>query len=167
MFSIRKLALSAVAATTATFAVAAMSTTAAFADNGGRGGENIVRAALVGSTPAPVSPVIAGVKPGGAPWVNGPSSARVREGGRVDVRIRGLVIPALGRNPVASVVATLVCGDMVAGSTMPFALNTAGDGSTRDMIWVPKDCDDAAVLIQPAGNRAVYIAATMTADDDD
>jgi hypothetical protein len=121
---------------------------------------------LVGSTPAPVSPVIAGVKPGGAPWVNGPSSARVSENGRTDVRIRGLIIPALGTNPIASVVATLVCGDKIADSTMPFDLSPAGNGRTRDHIAVPTDCDHAVVLIQPALNRAVYIASTMSEHDD-
>lgn len=124
------------------------------------GGDDVVRGMLVGSTPAPVSPVIAGIRPGGAPWVNGPSPARVGEDGRVDVVIRGLVIPALGRNPIPSVVATLVCGEMAVGSTAPFALSTSGDGQTRDHVTVPQDCDDATVLIQPAANRAVYIAAT-------
>jgi hypothetical protein len=148
-------------------AVAALSTTPALADNGRHGGDNVVDAAPIGSTPVPVGPVIAGVKPGGVAWTNGPSSARVRESGRIDVRIRGLVMTALGTNPVASVVATLVCQDMVADSTMPFELSPAGDGSTRDHIWVPKDCDDAVVLIQPATNPAVYIAATMNEEDDD
>jgi hypothetical protein len=32
---------------------------------------------------------------------------------------------------------------------------------------VPKHCHDAIVLIQPAGNRAVYIASTVDEEDDD
>lgn len=165
MVSIRKLTLTA-AAVTAMLAGGVLSAAPAFADHGGHG-DNVVRAALVGSMPAPASPVIAGVKPGGAPWVNGPSSARVREDGRTDVRIRGLVLDTTGANPIASVVATLVCGDMVAGSTMPFALSPEGNGRTRDMIAVPMDCHDAMVLIQPAANLAVYIASSMSMDDDD
>ena len=69
-----------------------------------------------------------------------------------------------GVNPVASVVATLVCGDEVETSTAPFALNTAGDGSTSDVIAGTRHCEDPVVLIQPAGNRAVYIASTMGDD---
>jgi hypothetical protein len=131
-------------------------------------GRSLVRADLVGSMPAPASPTLAGVKPGGAPWVNKSSMVRLREDGRITVEIRGLVIPSppgMGVNPVASVVATLVCDGMVKGTTKPFALNTHGDGATSDMISVPCACDHPAVLIQPAMNKMVYIAATKGADD--
>ena len=92
----------------------------------------------------------------------------MREDGRISVVLRGLVIPpprGTGVNPIAAVVATLVCGDMVMDSTEPFALSAAGDGSTREVISVPRHCDDPAVLIQPAANRAVYIAAAVDEDD--
>jgi len=134
----------------------------------GSGGHSVVRAPLVGSMPAPASPVIAGIKPGGAPWVNGPGEARVREDGRITVTISGLVIPpprGTGVNPIAAVVATLVCGDMAASSTMPFALSAAGNGSTTEAIPVPDHCNDPAVLIQPAANRTVYIASAFGEDD--
>lgn len=174
MVTIRKLTLTAAAASAATLAVAMLSTTPALASSEHHHGHNVIRAELVGSMPAPASPTIAKIQPGGAPWVNGPSSVRVRDNGRIDVHIRGLVIPppvGTGVNPVLSAVATLVCGDMVdatgRGSTQPFALSTAGDGSTRDHILVPKHCHDAVVLIQPAGNRAVYIASTVDEEDDD
>jgi hypothetical protein len=65
------------------------------------------------------------------------------------------------------VVATLVCDDMVRSSTAPFALSTAGDGSTSDRISGTHRCKDPVVLIQPAGNRAVYIASAMGDHDDD
>ncbi len=154
-----------VISTTAAAALAMVTLTAvpAFAD--GSGGDSVLSAPLMGSTLAPVSPTIAGINPGAAPWVNGPSRVRVREDGRITVTIRGLIIPKLGGNPVASVVATLVCDNMVAPSTAPFALSKAGDGSTSDMISVPRHCEDPAVLIQPAKNRLVYIASTMGEDD--
>jgi hypothetical protein len=145
-------------------AITALSVAPAFADGSRSGGESLLRAGLVGSMPAPASPVIANIKPGGAPWVNGPSPARVREDGRVTVSISGLVIPpprGTGVNPIASVVATLVCGDMVAGSTAPFALSSSGDGSTSDVVTVPAECENPAVLIQPAANRTVYIASAF------
>jgi hypothetical protein len=134
------------------------------------GGHSIVRADLVGSMPAPASPAIAGINPGGAPWVNGPSSVRVREDGRITVSITGLVIPpprGTGVNPIAAVVATLVCDGAVRASTAPFPLSAAGDGSTSTMIAGTRHCDDAAVLIQPAANRAVYIASSQGDHDDD
>jgi hypothetical protein len=172
--AIRKLTRTAAAASAATLAVALLSTTPALASSGHRHGHDVIRAGLVGSMPAPASPAIANIQPGGAPWVNGPSFVRVRDNGRIDVRIHGLVIPppvGTGVNPVLSAVATLVCGDPavvpVNQSTKPFALSTAGNGSTRDHITVPKRCHDAVVLIQPAGNRAVYIASTVDEEGDD
>lgn len=158
------------AATATALAFTAFSVAPAFADGGddARRGHSVVRVHLNGSQPAPTSPVIAGINPGGAPWVNDRSTARVREDGRIRVRIRDLVIPpprGTGVNPVASVVATLVCGNTVADSTDPFALSPAGDGRTRDTITVPEDCADPTVLIQPAANRTVYIASGMASRD--
>jgi hypothetical protein len=133
----------------------------------GSGGHSLLRAKLMGSMPMPMSPTIAGVMPGGAPWVNGPSKVRVREDGRITVTIRGLVVPApmgTGMNPVASVVATLVCDGKAKYSTKPFALSPAGNGSVSDMIMVPC-CHDQAVLIQPAMKRTIYIASALGQDD--
>ena len=132
-------------------------------------GHSIVRADLVGSMPAPASPVVAGIAPGTSPWVNGPSSVRVREDGRVDVSIMGLVIPppqGTNTNPIRSVVATLVCDGMVRVSTAPFALSAAGDGSISTMVRGTRHCDDPMVLIRPEG-RPVYIASSQRDHDDD
>ena len=148
----------------AAFAITAFSAAPASAHGAGSSGRPLLSAQLVGSMPAPASPVIAGINPGGAPWVNGPSPVRVREDGRIKVIVRGLVIPpprGTGVNPVPSVVATLVCANMVQDSTEPFALSPAGDGRTSEVISVPVQCEDPAVLIQPAANRTVFIASTM------
>ena len=126
----------------------------------------------MGSTPK-VSPTIAGVKPGKAPWVNGPSNVRVLRDGRITVSISGLVIPppvGTGVNPIPFVVATLVCDDMVTSTTpTPIALSAAGTGSTSQMISVPRHCEDPTVLIQPAAIPpaipTVYIASAMGEDD--
>ena len=145
-------------------AITALSAAPALADGSGSGGESLLRAGLVGSMPAPASPMIATIKPGGAPWVNGPSPVRVRKDGRITISISGLVIPdppGTGVNPIASVVATLVCGNMVAGSTAPFALSSTGNGRTSDVVAVPAQCENPTVLIQPALNRAVYIASAF------
>ena len=154
-----------VLSTTAAVALAIVTLTAGPALADGSSGDSVFRAPLVGSKPAPASPAIAGVNPGAAPWVNGPSEVRVFEDGRIAVEIRGLIIPPRGFNPIASVIATLVCDDMVTDSTKPFALSAAGDGSTSDVISVPRHCDDPAVLIQPAGNRTFYIASAFGEHD--
>jgi hypothetical protein len=146
-------------------AITTFSAAPAFARASGPSGHSLLRAQLVGSMPAPASPVLAGnINPGGAPWVNGPSPVRVRADGRITVTVRGLVIPpprGTGVNPVPSVVATLVCGNMVQGSTEPFALDMAGNGDANEVISVPAQCDAPVVLIQPAANRTVYIASTV------
>jgi hypothetical protein len=56
---------------TAAVALAIMTLTAGPALADGSSGHSVLREALVGSMPAPASPAIAGVNPGGAPWVNG------------------------------------------------------------------------------------------------
>ena len=150
-------------------AITAFSAAPAFADGSGSRSDSLLDAQLVGSMPAPASPMIAGINPGGVPWVNGPSRVQVSEDGQIMVDIRGLVIPpprGKGVNPIASVVATLVCDQMVAGSTAPFALSSAGNGSTSGMISVPRHCDDPVVLIQPAANQSVYIASTVGDDEE-
>jgi hypothetical protein len=58
-----------------------------------------------------------------------------------------------------------VCDDMVKDSTKAFALSDAGDGSVRDVISVPRHCDNPAVLIQPAANLKAYIASAFGEDD--
>jgi hypothetical protein len=150
-------------------AITAFSAAPAFADGSRSSGHSVLRAQLMGSSPAPASPMIAGIKPGGVPWVNGRSPVRVRADGRITVRLHGLVIPppsGTGVNPIASVVATLVCGNTVQGSTSPFALSPAGNGHTSDMISVPRHCADPTVLIQPAANMTVYIASAMAKMDE-
>ena len=157
-----------VVSTTAAAVLAMVTLTAApaFADGSSghsSSGHSVLRAPLMGSTPV-VSPMIAGINPGGVAWVNGPSSVRVRRDGRISVTIRGLVLVTTGANPLPSMVATLVCDNMVKASTAPFALSPAGNGSTSDKISVPRHCQDPTVLIQPAG-RPIYIASAMGEDD--
>jgi hypothetical protein len=158
-------ALSATAAVA--LAISAFSAAPASAHGSGLSGRTLLSAHLVGSMPAPASPLISGINPGGAPWVNAPSLVRVREDGRITVKVHALVIPpprGTGANPVPSVLATLVCGDMVQDSTAPFALDMAGNGQVSDVISVTLPCDNPAVLIQPTPNRTVYIASTMSED---
>ncbi|MEO5852813.1 MAG: hypothetical protein ABIQ15_09915 [Nocardioides sp.] len=116
--------------------------------------------------PVNASPVIAGVNPGGAPWVvDEDSQARVREDGRITVVVSHLVIPGrVPGNPVALMAASLVCDDMVVDSTLAFAVSPEGNGEVSDLITGTDDCDDPIVLVRSATNPAAlgsYFAVAM------
>ena len=106
---------------------------------------------LVGSTPGQH---VAGVPSGGAPWVIAASEFTVSAGGKIQVEIRGLLIsagPAINTvGPVTMVSASLVCGDVVAGTTGAVPLSAAGDASIHDTITLPAPCIAPAVLIRIA-----------------
>jgi hypothetical protein len=137
-----------------------------------RHGHNLIRADLTPSLPDDAA--INGVPPGGAPWILQRGSVRVRDNGRIDVRIQGLQIPSDegAANPVASIDAVLYCGGMEVARTQPHDMSTpGGDARFREFLTVPETCDSATVLISPVGPDGpfpVYIASAMAmADDDD
>ena len=155
----------------ASASVLALSPSAAFAGHGGhhRHGHDLIRADLTPSMPtdAPIN----GVAPGGLPWILSRGEVRVRESGRVDVRIQGLQIPRNGAadNPVASVDAVLYCGGAAAADSGPQPMTVpGGDARFRVFLTVPTTCDSATVLISPTAAVGVaYIAsATASADED-
>lgn len=123
-----------------------------------RSGHTILRAHLEGSMPS--GPTIAGVKPGGLPWIVDEGTARVRQDGRVRVRVEGLVIPGLGTGPVKTISASVVCNGMVVGTTMTAPLDMHGDARLDGKVWLPKYCHMPRVLVNPNGNAGAYIAAT-------
>jgi hypothetical protein len=139
---------------------AALVVTATSAGPAMASGHSILRENLEGTLPLtdPVnpSPVIAGVSPGGAPWVLDEDSwVRVREDGRISVVVSHLVIPGrVPPNPVPLMAASLVCDDMVVDSTQAFAVSPEGDGAISDRITEVDDCDDPVVLIRSATNAA-------------
>jgi hypothetical protein len=148
---------------TAAVAIAlALVPAAAGADSGG-GDQPLLRSGLVGSTPvASGGLVLSGVTPGGVPWVVGSGRVRVDRDGSLDLRVRGLVVPIPpfnGTNPVATVSASLVCNGMPGTPTATVALSPAGDTRIRATVAVPSPCLAPAVLVNPGGNGAVYIAA--------
>ena len=116
----------------------------------------------------PVNPSlpIAGVPAGGAPWVlDADSHVRLREDGRITVVVRHLVIPGrVPGNPVATMAASLVCGDMVVDSTKSFAVSPEGNGRVRDRLAPIDSCDNPVVLVRNATNPAglgAYFASAM------
>jgi hypothetical protein len=98
------------------------------------------------------SPIIAGVSPGGAPWVlDEDSNVRVREDGRITVVVNHLVIPGrVPGNPVPLMAASLVCDDVVVDSTRAFAVSPEGDGHISDRIAEVDDCNNPIVLVRNA-----------------
>jgi hypothetical protein len=148
--------------------IAAVTTpVAASAHDGGHHGDNLIKASFVPSLPTDAP--IFGVKAGGAPWVLGRGEVRVREDGRMDVRLRGLQIPRADGtrdNPVAAITASLYCGGMLAARTTAQPMSVPG-GDARFRVWlaVPETCAMATVLINPAANPAVYIASAMATDE--
>jgi hypothetical protein len=135
-------------------------------------GHSILREDLDGILPLtdPVnpSPVIAGVTPGGKPWVlDEGSRVRVREDGRITVVVRHLVIPGLvPGNPVPLMAASLVCDDMVVDSTRAFAVSPEGNGQISDRIAEVDDCDDPIVLVRNATDPAALGSYFAIAADD-
>jgi hypothetical protein len=135
--------------------------------HGKRHGGKALEAALFGSQPT--GPTLFGVKPGGAPWVIRSGKAEVRREGRVEVRVRGLVIPTApqnGTNPLPGIAATVFCGGTAVGTTKTVPFSPAGDARIEDRLGaaLPSPCLVPAVLLNPqigsAVNPAVYIAAT-------
>src|SRR6476620_11999513 len=82
----------------------------------GRGGNphggDVLRQALAPSVPG--DPTFHGVAPGGVPWVLSRGEVRLKLRGRLDVELRGLVIPNPPGDgtagPVHTVSASLYCG---------------------------------------------------------
>jgi hypothetical protein len=129
-----------------------------------RGGATVLAATLAPSVPS--DPALHGAAAGGAPWVLRHGTARLHRGGRLDVRVRGLVIPGAPGNgtpgPVTTVNASLYCGnDTTAVGTTPSApISRSGDARMRGQLSLPAKCLAPVVLVHPNGNGAAYIAAS-------
>ena len=143
------------------------STAVAIGDCGhGRHGGDTFRSTLAPSVPA--DPALHGVTPGAAPWVLDRGSVRIDRRGRVELRIRGLVIPDPPGNgtpgPVQTVSASLYCGadteTAPADTTEADDIDRDGDARIRDDLDVPEKCLAPIVLVHPNGDTAHYIAAT-------
>lgn len=139
--------------------------TAAFA----HGGDDLIDANL---TPSNVDdPSINGVAPGGVPWIIDRGEVRVRDNGRMDVRIEGLQVPAAdgsASNPVGSINAVLYCGGKAVADSGPHPMTTpGGDARFRVHLAVPEHCHMATVLISPTALVGARFIASAVADDDD
>jgi hypothetical protein len=158
--------------------VVAAGAATAFADDGDhhgdrhgrhheRHGAKVLESKVFGSNPA--GPTLFGVHPGGLPWVVSRSRVEVRRDGRVEVRVRGLVIPTApqnGTNPVSNLAATVFCNGSAVGTTHAVPFSPAGNARIEDTLAtpLPSPCLVPAVLLNPAPGGTIatgtYIAAT-------
>jgi len=133
---------------------------AADSGQGSRGHVHVLlKSNLVGSlTSDPV--LFGGVVPGTVDWSTSRSKVTVRTDGRVDVRIRDLILPREGNNPLPLLSATLVCNGVPGDMVGPVPFSTRGDARIKDTFAVPDRCLAPAVLINPLDRSGVYIAVS-------
>jgi len=109
-------------------------------------------------------PMFHGVSPGGAPWVLKLGDVRLKRDGKLDLRVKGLVIPALGTpGPVTTITASLYCGadasTTAADTTQQVPISRKGDARIHDASFsVPSTCLAPVILVHPNGLTSLYIA---------
>ena len=144
------------------------STVPAFADGGGTyqhghhvKARTLLRADLIGSLTA--DPTLFGVAPGGVDWTVSRSTVTVKTDGRVDARVRKLLVTSTNANPVPQISASLVCNGAVVDTVGPVPFSTSGNARIRDRFTVPARCLAPAVLLNPLDRVGTYIAASGVA----
>jgi hypothetical protein len=114
----------------------------------------------------PTDPAFHGVSPGGAPWVLKRGDVELKRN-RLELRVRGLVIPAPSGNgtpgPVTTINASLYCGadtDKAAADTSDTVpLDSHGNARIKDKSFnVPSTCLAPVILVHPNGDLTHYIA---------
>ncbi|HEY1276884.1 MAG TPA: hypothetical protein VGF25_18395 [Thermoleophilaceae bacterium] len=136
--------------------------------------DKLIRVSLAPSETT--DPTFHGVAPGGAPWVLDRGEVRLRlrhhrsgDEGRLELRVRGLVIPDPPGDdtpgPVETISASLYCGadaDTAAvDTTDQVPIDDDGDARIRDDDFtVPDTCLGPVVLVHPNGIAAAYIAVS-------
>ena len=116
---------------------------------------------------------IRGVPGGGIPWTLTEARGELRTDGRIEVRVRGLVLaegPRAGTNPITAFKAIVSCltattdatGNLVVAtvnrSTNTFPATASGDSEIEDMVSLPAPCIAPIVFVtSPTG---AWFAAT-------
>jgi hypothetical protein len=139
--------------------------------------ELVFLAPVVGSNPGAT---IAGVGSGGAPWVVRRGIAVLTDEGRLNLDVRGLVLPSANNTagPVTAVAASVVCANTVVATSNAVSLSSAGDAEIHAKLTVALPCVGAVVLVRAAAINGAplpaagpFIAATGLAaghkDDQD
>jgi hypothetical protein len=151
----------------AVYAAAAVGHDGGGGDHGDRHRGGTVRLPLAPSLPS--DPAFHSVTAGGVPWLLRRGDARIKMRGRLEVEVRGLVIPNPPGDgtagPVKTVSASLYCGadsDATAADTTPATpLSSSGNAKIKDKSFnVPATCLAPIVLIHPNGDATRYIAVS-------
>lgn len=93
------------------------------------------------------------------PWSVERAAGVVRSDGTISVRVRGLIIPALGINPVPSFRAVVSCrsidssgnASIVNASTEVFPATPSGDADIRAQVNLPSPCVAPVVFVTSSG----------------
>ena len=126
---------------------------------------DLINASLAGSQVG--DPVFHGVSPGGAPWVLKRGQVEVQKRGRLDLTVKGLVIPGAPGNgtpgPVTTISASLYCGadanTTAADTSKSVPISRKGNATIHDRSFtVPATCLAPVVLVHPNGAATTYIA---------
>jgi hypothetical protein len=128
---------------------------------GRRTGVPLIDEALAPSHPT--DPILHGVSPGGLPWVLKSGNVRVNSNGKLDLHVKGLVIPTTGTGPVTTISASLYCdadtNTIAAATSKQVPLSSKGDARIHDPSFsVPSSCLAPVILVHPNGLPKLYIA---------
>ncbi len=124
---------------------------------GKRTGAPLIHESLAPSQPT--DPVFHGVSAGGAPSLLKLGDVRLERVGKLDLRVKGLVIPALGRpGPVTTISASLYCGadssTTAADTTRQVAISRRGNARIHDASFdLPTICLAPVILVHPMASR--------------
>jgi hypothetical protein len=124
----------------------------------------VLRASLAPSVPT--DPTLLGAMPGAVPWMIRHGEADLKASGRLDVDIRGLVIPSGAfsgtTGPVKMVSASLYCdaSSTPVGTSASVPITTDGNADIRATFGLPTKCLVPALLIHPNGANTTYIATS-------
>ncbi len=100
------------------------------------------------------------------PWSVERAAGIVRSDGTVSVRVRGLIVPALGRNPIPNFRAVVSCrsidssgnASIVNTSTADFPATPSGDADIRAQVSLPSPC--VAPLVFVTSSSLTWLAVT-------
>ncbi len=130
---------------------------------------HILSASLVPDLGPTVEPTIAGIAPGGLPWVlksGHVNVVRFSKDGLIEASVNGLLFgpgaPAnlIGtRGPITQVSASLVCANGPVVTTNPVDFSTRGDAHILQRISLPAQCVGPIVLIR-ADSTGPWLAAS-------
>jgi hypothetical protein len=115
-----------------------------------------------------------GITGGGKAWAITSGSGEVDRQGNVEVQVTGLIIPALGKNPLGSFRATVSCvtphGVMNVTTDPATTTGASGDAMIRAKVALPHPCKDPIVFVvngtaSASGGFAWFAMSNVGGDD--